>query len=126
MNRSKVLCIDDDAITLAALVDSLSDTYQVSVCSDVTEVLNVALYVKPDLILLDMMMPDVSGTEILELLKSFGTTRDIPVVAYTGNASLLDYDALIKLGIRGLIEKPASTDELKRLIGEVIDAPHVK
>lgn len=120
MTKAKVLCVDDDSFALAALSEALSDNYKVVVCSDVTEVLNVAVRVEPDLILLDMLMPEVSGTEVLELLKDFSMTRNIPVVAYTANADVLDYERLTRLGIRGLIEKSASPEQLNQWIGDVL------
>lgn len=77
---SKILLVEDDKILLKMYQDKLeNEGYQVIVAIDGREGLKKVEEEKPDFILLDLMMPKLSGVEVLKILKSNGDTRDIPV-----------------------------------------------
>lgn len=77
---SKILLIEDDKILQKMYQDKFGTTeYQVVVASDGEEGLRKVTQEKPDFILLDLMMPKLSGAEVLRILKSQDETKDIPV-----------------------------------------------
>jgi CheY-like chemotaxis protein len=80
----KILCVDDDPLILQMLGDILRfHGYTVVTAPDGEAALDVALRERPDLLLLDVMMPGIDGFELCRLLKTHATLRTIPVVILT-------------------------------------------
>ena len=77
---------------------------------------------KPDFILLDIQLPDIDGTEVLQRLRSNEVTRDIPVIASTSYAMSGDRERLLKAGCDGYLEKPIDPSrvlsQIKNILGE--------
>ena len=71
---------------------------------------------RPDLIILDINMPECTGIECLRAIKASPATRDIPVVIYTTSSNKSEAGEALRLGAEGLIIKPARFEELKRII----------
>ena len=82
----------------------------------------LALDQKPDVIFLDIQLPDIPGTEVLVLLKASDTCRGIPVIAVTSYAMAGDRQKLLAAGCDGYIEKPIDPmlfmDQVKKVLGE--------
>lgn len=106
MLKNKILCIDDDLITLGFLADVLGEYFDVKVCSGPESAIQRARNFRPDAILLDYNMPILSGEGLLSIFKSDPELQNIPVVLCTSFSDSVDIDALMLKGIRGLIEKP--------------------
>ena len=112
MGKARIFCIDDDAVTLEYLKDVLSERYTVGTFSESDDALNRLVEFEADLVLLDLNMPDFDGTDVLELIRAFPQTRELPVIALTGNTDNVDISRLAQLGIRGLLEKGGTSEEL--------------
>lgn len=80
----KILIVDDSLLTRKVLADILKDTYEVITATDGKEGILLAVEERPDLILLDIEMPDMDGFQVLELLKGSHETDYIPVIFLTG------------------------------------------
>ncbi len=80
----KILIIDDSLLTRKVLADILKDTYEVITATDGKEGILLAVEERPDLILLDIEMPDMNGFQVLEFLKGSYETDYIPVIFLTG------------------------------------------
>lgn len=104
-----VLVIDDD-IKALQLVSAILETegYGVLKAQNSQEGINLALEVQPDLILLDLLMPDVSGFETLEKLKEHPTAKNIPVIIFSGRTLTEEDQNRISNKIRGMIHKGGS------------------
>lgn len=101
----KILIIDDSRIIQSGIRRALSRAgHEVNVASDGNAGLNAASQTLPDLILLDMMLPEVSGTEVLSTLKKEPTTKDIADFVLTG-LSQRNEDKLLKAGATKYFEK---------------------
>jgi CheY-like chemotaxis protein len=74
--------------------------------------LEKAASLSPDLILLDIMMPDLDGWQVLQRLKSGEATRDIPVVIFTAYEVSRGREGLLERGAVGLVQKPFEPEEL--------------
>jgi CheY-like chemotaxis protein len=72
----------------------------------------------PDLILLDLNMPIMSGREVLKILKNDPVTRSIPVAIYSGSDSASDISECLELGANDYIVKPMDLDKLKRTVAK--------
>lgn len=101
-----ILCIDDESSNLKILATLLKADYQVIACKQAAEGLSKAVEMQPDLILLDVVMPEVSGFELIVQLKNHPRLHQIPVIFITGLQSPADEATGLKLGACDYIHKP--------------------
>ncbi|QPK64613.1 PAS domain S-box protein [Methylomonas sp. LL1] len=112
-DQPTLLIVDDTPVNLALVVDSLdAGGYRVVVAQDGEEGLQRAAFVKPDLILLDVMMPDMDGFEVCRRLKSQAETANIPVIFMTSLNDIEHKVAGFKVGGVDYVTKPIQIDEL--------------
>jgi PAS domain S-box-containing protein len=104
--KNSVLIVDDEEINLDILSDFLSPEYTVYTAKGGVSALELADRYIPDLILLDILMPDMNGFEVITALKSFEKTRNIPVIVITSLNSEKDEEKGLKLGAADFISKP--------------------
>jgi putative two-component system response regulator len=104
-----VLVVDDTTANLMLMNDLLNPLYTVKVASSGARALKIANSgTPPDLILLDIMMPEMDGYEVCRRLKSSPATRDIPVIFLTAKAETSDEQTGFELGAVDYITKPIS------------------
>lgn len=82
--------------------------------------IDMAIHRKPDLILMDINLPEMDGFEALEKLKEFKETKHTPIVALSGNAMPLDIRKAIDSGFVDYLAKPFNVSELYQVIGGVL------
>ena len=108
-----VLVVDDEKDILDVVEFNLTQSgFNVHVAPDGRTAVDVARERKPDLILLDLMLPDLSGTEVLRLLRSNPSTRDVPIVFLTARGEEIDRIVGFELGADDYVTKPFSVREL--------------
>jgi len=115
-NRAVIIIVDDSATNLAMVKKNLSDQYDVITISSCTELLKILELVSPDLILLDIEMPDMTGFDVIMKVKSKTETESIPVIFLT---SRVDPESELKglsLGAVDFIHKPFSPPLLAKRI----------
>lgn len=101
-----ILIIDDQPSTLQALAKTLQGSYTLLVAPNGTEALEIARSRVPDLILLDVMLPDISGLDVCRTLKADPDLRDIPVIFVTALDEAADEAAGLEIGAIDYICKP--------------------
>jgi cyclic di-GMP phosphodiesterase len=107
--KAAVLVVDDTPSNLSLIAGLLKDRYTVRVANDGEKGLKLARSENPpDLILLDVMMPEMSGYEVCTQLKSDPATRDIPIIFLTALAEAEDERKGLELGAVDYIAKPVS------------------
>ncbi len=107
--RPVVLVVDDTPDNLMLMAGLLKESYRVKVASSGEKALRIAQTAPaPDLILLDIMMPDMDGYAVCRRLKADAATRDIPVVFLTALSEQEDEQAGLELGAVDYITKPIS------------------
>ena len=106
MTEKNILIVDDTESNIDILVESLSDAYEVSVAMDGESALEIVVEEPPDLILLDIMMPDMDGYEVCEKLKSDNNTKDIPIIFLSGATDEGSKEKGLALGAIDYITKP--------------------
>lgn len=104
--RSSILVVDDDISSLEVLDYILGQQYNVLTANSGKEALTLAREKHPDLILLDIIMPDISGFDLLLELKESDLTRNIPVIFITGLDDIQDEETGFFLGAVDYIAKP--------------------
>ena len=106
--RALILVVDDTPINLTLMSELLQDLYRVKVANSGERALKIAAATPPDLILLDIMMPDIDGYEVSRQLKSDPRTQHIPVIFLTARSSVEDEQLGFELGAVDYIVKPIS------------------
>ena len=112
-NNRCVLIVDDEIPNVVALTHILKPDYAVSAVKNGKEVVKAAEKYMPDVILLDIIMPEMDGFEVIKALKKSEITKNIPVIFITG---LCDVEHEIKglnLGAADYITKPFSPSVVK-------------
>lgn len=110
---SKVLVVDDTAANIDLLRQILeSDGYDVSFATNGKQALEIAAINKPDLILLDIMMPEMDGIETCRQLKSLANVKEIPVVFITAKTDRKDVAEGFRMGAVDYICKPVQKEEV--------------
>ena len=116
-NEPIILAVDDDEDNLVLLTEVLEPlNCLVMTATHGQTALRLAQAYQPNLILLDIMLPDLNGIEVVYRLKQNQETAKIPVIAVTALARLEDRDRLILAGCNNYISKPYILDDLEALI----------
>lgn len=113
-DKAKILVVDDEKFFIDVAVELLNSDYKVSVAKDGEQALRRATTMPlPDLILLDIMMPDMDGYEVCKQLKQNPLTREIPVIFLTVKSEVADEVKGFELGAVDYILKPISPPIVK-------------
>jgi CheY-like chemotaxis protein len=113
IEKNSVLVVDDEKSNLIILSSILSPEYTVYMTKSGAAALEMADKYLPDIILLDVLMPDMSGYEVLSMLKAADKTRNIPVIFISGLDSVEDEERGLDLGAVDFIRKPFSVKIVK-------------
>lgn len=116
LKNSKILIVDDTKENVDILVDSLIDNYEVYAALNGKDGLKLAQSIVPDLILLDIMMPGMSGYETIEKLKQNNITKDIPVIFISALNDISKKEKGFKLGAVDYITKPFEIIEVEERV----------
>lgn len=108
--RPVILVVDDQTTVVRVLGRMLSDTYVVHVATSGERAIEIALEKEPDLILLDMVMPQMSGIDVCQKLKENDVTRNIPVIFVTSMDDRHNEARGFKAGAVDYITKPPSPE----------------
>jgi len=117
----KILIVDDEKDWLRMLSMRLQhEGYQVEAAFDAIQAVKQTIDLKPDLVLLDIIMPAGSGVGVLENLRENLKTFNIPVIVVTGVSDKQTKEAAEKLGISGYFIKPVDMDKLIEELKKVL------
>lgn len=121
--QKKILIIDDDRFNQKLLAMNLERKGHATLTAlDGQEGYDMAVRERPDLIVMDLMMPKLDGFEATQLLKSNPGTRHIPVVALSAKVLPEDPEAFAEMGFVAYCRKPFRLTDLDRLIEEHLGA----
>jgi DNA-binding response OmpR family regulator len=115
-----VLIIDDDVALRKMLRFRLKDSYEVLDTASPAEGLMLALQHKPDVILVDLMMPGQTGFEVCQTIASLSFTELTPVFVISGAPKTLYKDFCYTLGAKGYFEKPIDFDLLQSRLADIL------
>lgn len=112
-DKKRILAVDDESDVLLIIKTALiSEGYAVTTASNGPDALALAQEQRPDLIVLDMMMPEMSGFEVLQELRSREETHSVPVIMLTGVSDKSKIRQAIDSGIDYYIVKPFEFHDL--------------
>jgi two-component system, cell cycle response regulator DivK len=113
----RILIVEDNHLSLTLLNDFLKvKGYEILKTSEGREAIDLAREKQPDLILMDIRLPDISGFDVTRLLKQDDQTKSIPIIAVTAFATSGDETKALESGCDGYITKPVIIDNLLRTI----------
>jgi len=122
MDKKKVLIVDDEEHIRLLVCSILGKDYTVLEASDGQEAINIARNQKPDLILMDILMPKVDGYTACNAIKKDKETKAIPVVMLTGVGHALNKVLAEQMGADGYITKPFNPQDLLHMAGQFLPA----
>lgn len=120
---SRILYVDDEADIreIADMALGLDPAFEVRTCGSGRDGLAMASEWQPDLVLLDVMMPEMDGPTVLGLLREDPATAETPVVFITARTQVQELEHLHKLGARGVIAKPFDPMSLAEQVRAFLD-----
>lgn len=114
--------IDDSSLNIEILKNNLKDRYKILATPDPVKGLALIKRKKPDLVLLDIIMPEMTGYEVMEKIQADEEIADIPVIFITGKTSEEDYNKGLEMGALAYIKKPFDMDNINALISSCFDS----
>ena len=119
--KKKILLVEDEKNIILGVKTCLEfAAYDVNVVEDGSKVLQTAIAYKPDLILLDLMLPGLHGYDVCRQLKSEAQTKHIPVVVLTAKTEKKDRDEAMEAGADSFMTKPFRPEELWQEINKFL------
>jgi len=115
-NEKKVLIVDDEKMNIIALAHFLKPDFEIIVAADGASGIEAAEKHLPDIILLDIIMPEINGFDVIIKLKETNSTKEIPVIFITGLNCNEDEDKGLSLGAADFIFKPFNKSIVKKRI----------
>ena len=111
--QNKILIVDDNEVNVDILKELLRNEFDLAIAANGKQALEVARVQSPDLILLDMVMPEMDGIEVCQALKAEETTKDIPVIFVTSMSDSFNEERGLDAGAVDYISKPISPPIVK-------------
>jgi CheY-like chemotaxis protein len=123
--KYKVLIVEDNPMNMRLIEMILkSDNYLLLKARDGEEALAIAAMDHPDLVLMDIRLPRLSGLEVARRLRKTAQFSHIPIIALTAHAMKGDEEKAIEAGCDSYVSKPIDTRKLPRLVAKTLAAHH--
>ena len=121
MGKPRILLIDDEKLATDLISARLeANGFEVSAANSPEAALDFLKTNKPDLILLDLIMPGMNGYEVLDKIRAGNTTKDIPVIMLTAKMVQADKVKALNKGLDDYMTKPYDSEELLARINAVL------
>lgn len=115
----KILIVDDNQTLLMLAEMALEEDFTVLKAGSGVEAIELARSQAPDLILLDSLMPEMSGEEAFKILRDDALTSSIPIVFLTAKAQADEIEQYLALGADGVITKPYDPMKLSGMVNQL-------
>lgn len=121
--KKKILIVEDNDLNLKLFRDLLTaHGYEIFETKDGLEAINLTRLQRPDLILMDIQLPEISGLDVTRRLKADESIRHIPIIAVTAFAMKDDEEKILAAGCEAYVSKPISIlpflNTVRRFLGE--------
>ena len=121
LEKLSVLIVDDSDIIKHSLKSFFEEYgFEVITCNDGLEGIQRAIEYKPRIIFLDLMMPNLNGIKMLQVIKVMNDLKHIPVVVISGNTNKQNVMAAIESGAEKVLSKPLKKEVLVKCVNEVL------
>ncbi|MCL1143683.1 response regulator [Shewanella gaetbuli] len=113
MNSKQILVIDDDPVSTGILLAILGDEHRVVSANSGSAAIELLINMHPDLILLDINMPNINGYQVIKHLKGNPETADIPIVVISSLTEESDQEFGKRVGADSYLTKPISPSDIQ-------------
>ncbi|MEZ9142018.1 MULTISPECIES: PleD family two-component system response regulator [unclassified Shewanella] len=120
MDKSKILVIDDDPVCTSMLLAILGDDYLVMTANSGDGAIELLSSVEPDLIFLDITMPDVNGYQVIKYVKKHSLNQQVPIVVVSSLIEESDQDFALKLGADDYLTKPILPNNVQKMVDKYL------
>lgn len=121
MSKPIILLIDDEKPYAEVIKEALEiNGVEVLLAHNAMDALNLFQQVTPDLILMDVMMPEVDGLSLLRWIREHSENESLPIHVVSAKAQEEDRNAAIAAGANGFLAKPFTVDEMREVIGQYV------
>ncbi len=121
MSQASLLLVDDEPLNIRILAEILRpENYRILVTTRGQEAIKIATEKLPDLILLDLMLPDISGVQVCQQLQKQRVTRDMGIILVTACAKLPAELALLDTGNLDVVSKPVNPQLLRLRVDKAL------
>jgi DNA-binding response OmpR family regulator len=121
MNKKRILIIDDEEYIIKLLEIRLKEAnYECLTCTTTQEGIKAAKTEKPDLIIMDIMLPNITGLEATKILKDDPETKNTPIIILSAKSLEEDMASAKELGADGFISKPILLSKLLHKIKQFL------
>ncbi|MET0339951.1 MAG: response regulator [Polyangiales bacterium] len=118
MSDKRVLVVDDNATNLKLITCLLAtEPCEVVTATSAERALELMRAARPDLLLLDLQLPDMDGLELTRILRADPQLADLPIVAVTAYAMKGDEERAREAGVDGYVTKPIDKDHFRQVVG---------
>lgn len=118
--RRRILIVDDDVDLQELLKDALRERYDIEVAGSALEAASRLPVFKPDLVLLDIRLPDLSGLEVCKHFQGYTRSRRVPILTMSAYGSELDPMEVRRSGADAFLPKPLRIPELRQRIEAMV------
>ncbi len=123
----KILIVDDDQdIRVILSIMLWANNYDTVFAGDAISAITVAQEETPDLILLDLSLPNGDGFTVMKKLRSFPTLESVPVIVVTARDPRDEKERVLKAGARAFFQKPINRNTLLTTVYSVLDTPSIE
>lgn len=121
-----VLVVDDQPLNIQALYRALTPDHQVLVATHGVKAISICRESRPDIVLLDVVMPEMDGYEVLRILRQDPATASIPVIFVTARDAAEDESRGLALGAVDFIGKPINPPVLRARVGMHVELARLR
>ena len=119
--KEKILIVEDNPPNMRLIEMTLrTKGYSLLKATDGEEALDMAINHKPDLIIMDIQLPKVSGVEVVKRLRQLPGFNRIPIIAVTAYVMKGDKERIIKAGCDAYLSKPINTHQLPKVVAKML------
>ena len=119
--KEKILIVEDNVQNMRLMEMTLRDgSYILLKATDGEEALEVAIREQPDLIIMDIQLPKLSGVEVVKRLRQMPEFSSVPIIALTAYAMKGDKEKFIEAGCDAYLSKPINTRELPKIVADML------
>ncbi len=118
--RHRILIVDDDEDFVELLRDALRDRYDIEVAGSALEAASRLPVFRPDAVLLDVRLPDVSGLEVCRHFRAYRSAHRLPILTMSAYGREIDPDEVRNCGADGFLPKPLKISDLRRRIERMV------
>jgi CheY-like chemotaxis protein len=124
--KKKIVVADDDEDILSALKETLGEIYSVYAAQDGAEAVKLVKKIHPDLVIMDILMPEMDGLEACRRIKTDKQTAPIPVIFLTVKNQVEDSEKGFQSGADSYMSKPFSPEKLLQKVSQMIEISEIR